>query len=73
MGIYAMSPLARSLIEPGVAIDIPALTLKLLEAGELVLAYRTDAFWLDMGNRIDYERASEAFESNRALFLPDGG
>ena len=71
MGIYVCSPHMRQLMEPGVALDIPTLVLKLISAGEPVIGYRSDVFWLDMGNRTDYERASEAFEQNRALFLPD--
>jgi NDP-mannose synthase len=72
MGIYAMSPKVRSFVQPGIAQDIPDLVRNLLASGERILAYRPDAFWLDMGNRADYERASEAFERNRTLFLPDG-
>jgi NDP-mannose synthase len=71
MGIYVCSPRVREVMEPGVALDIPGLVLRLIEAGEHVIGFRSDAFWLDMGNRADYERASDAFERNRALFLPD--
>ena len=71
MGIYVCSPGVRRFMEPGVPLDIPALVLMLIAAGEPVMAYRSEAFWLDMGNRADYERASEAFERDRALFLPD--
>jgi len=71
MGIYVFSPRVREVMKPGVALDIPGLVLRLLEAGERVIGFRSDAFWLDMGNPADYERASEAFERNRKLFLPD--
>jgi NDP-sugar pyrophosphorylase family protein len=71
MGIYICSPRVRAVMDPGMALDIPGLVLRLIQAGELVIGYRTEAFWLDMGNREDYERASDAFERNRALFLPD--
>jgi len=71
MGIYICSPRIREMMEPGVALDIPGLVLRLIEAGEQVAGFRSEAFWLDMGNRADYERASDAFERNRALFLPD--
>lgn len=72
MGIYICSPEVRRFMEPGTALDIPQLVIRLIAAGERVLGYRSDVFWLDMGNRADYERASEAFEQNRAIFLPDG-
>lgn len=71
MGIYVCSPRIREVMGPGIALDIPALVVRLIERGETVIGYRSDAFWLDMGNRADYERASEAFERNRAAFLPD--
>ena len=72
MGIYICSPRVRHWMTPGMAMDIPALVLKLIEAGEPVIGYRSDAAWLDMGNREDYERACEAFDRDRAAFLPDG-
>jgi len=71
MGIYICSPRVLKVMETGVALDIPELVVRLIKAGESVMGYRSDAFWLDMGNRADYERASEAFERNRAMFLPD--
>jgi len=71
MGIYICSPRVLKVMETGVALDIPELVVRLIKAGEPVMGYRSDAFWLDMGNRADYERASEAFERNRAMFLPD--
>lgn len=71
MGIYVYSPRAREMIKPGMPLDVPTLVIKLIEAGETVIGYRSEAFWLDMGNRADYERASEAFERNRGEFLPD--
>lgn len=71
MGIYACAPRIRKYMEPGVALDVPALVLRLIEAGEKVAGFRSDCFWLDMGNPTDYARASEAFEANRPQFLRD--
>lgn len=71
MGIYACSPRIRDYMEPGVALDVPSLVLRLIAAGEKVVGYRSDCFWLDMGNPTDYARASEAFEANRSAFLRD--
>jgi len=71
MGIYIYSPKVLELMEKDVYLDIPSLVLKLIEMGERVSAYKSDSFWLDMGNRDDYERASAEFEQNRVAFLPD--
>jgi NDP-mannose synthase len=71
MGIYICSPKVQRYMEPGVALDIPSLVVRLIEAGEKVVGYRSEAFWLDMGNPSDYARASEAFERDRHLFLKD--
>lgn len=72
MGIYAVSPRAQQRhMVPGEPLDMPALAARLLAAGERVHAYRSGAFWLDMGNPSDYARASEAFERDRAAFLRD--
>ncbi len=37
------------------------------------MGFRSECFWLDMGNPADYARAAEAFEANRAAFLKDEG
>jgi NDP-mannose synthase len=73
MGIYIYSPSVLKMMDPGTYLDVPNLVLRLIDAGERVVGFRNDAFWLDMGNRADYERASEAFEKNRSAFLPDEG
>ena len=39
------------------------------ENDKKVLCFKNDAFWLDMGNREDYEKATEKFESNPDDFL----
>lgn len=72
MGIYICSPAIRRYMEAGKALDIPELVVRMIQAGERVVGYRSDVFWLDMGNPADYERASEAFERSRDAFLPDG-
>ena len=71
MGIYICSPSVRDLMTPGVPMDIPALVVKLIEAGQPVVGYRNEALWLDIGNIADHERASAAFEANRSVYLPD--
>jgi NDP-sugar pyrophosphorylase family protein len=71
MGIYICSPRIRKYMQAGVALDVPTLVLRLIAAGEKVVGFRSECFWLDMGNPADYARASEAFEQNRAAFLRD--
>lgn len=59
MGVYVYEPRARAMIRPGEYLDFPDLVQRLLAAGERVVAYRTDAYWLDIGNPDDYARAQE--------------
>lgn len=70
MGIYAYDPRVIRYIERNEYLDVPALVLKLIEKGERVVGYCSDAFWLDMGNRDDYERATTEFELRKSEFLP---
>jgi NDP-sugar pyrophosphorylase family protein len=72
MGIYVYDPRIKEHMVAGEYCDVPTLVLRLIERGEKVQAYVPDAYWLDMGNRGDLERATEQFEANRALFLPEG-
>jgi NDP-sugar pyrophosphorylase family protein len=59
MGVYVYEPRARAHIRPGEYLDFPDLVKRLLDAGERVQAYRTEAYWLDIGNPDDYARAQE--------------
>jgi NDP-sugar pyrophosphorylase family protein len=59
MGVYVYEPRARSYIQPGEYLDFPDLVKRLIDAGERVQAYRTEAYWLDIGNPDDYARAQE--------------
>jgi NDP-sugar pyrophosphorylase family protein len=71
MGIYVYEPRVLEYIEPDTYLDFPTLVLRLRDAGERIVGYRTDAFWLDMGNQGEYERAVKEFEANRAAFGVD--
>ncbi len=72
MGVYAFSPRAVELIEPRKRLDFPDLVLKLLAAGEVVRARRSeDDYWLDIGRHDDYETAMDEFERMRGRLLPD--
>jgi NDP-mannose synthase len=59
MGVYVYEPRARALIRPGEYLDFPDLVARLLAAGERVAAFRTEAYWLDIGNPEDYARAQD--------------
>jgi NDP-sugar pyrophosphorylase family protein len=71
MGVYAFSPRVLDLIEPNRRLDFPDLVLRLLAAGEVVRARRSEDYWLDIGRHDDYETAMEEFEQMRDRFLPD--
>jgi NDP-sugar pyrophosphorylase family protein len=71
MGVYCFSPRALSYIEPGERLDFPDLILRLLEAGEVVRAWPSADFWLDIGRPEDYETAQDDFERLKARLLPD--
>ena len=70
-GIYLYDPQVLNFIEPNTYLDFPPLVLRLIKAGETVLGCPTDAFWLDMGNKDDYQKAVKEFEENRSKFHID--
>jgi NDP-sugar pyrophosphorylase family protein len=70
MGIYCFEPRVCDYIEPGERISMPELILRLREAGETVLCYREDCYWLDIGRPDDYATAIEEFRRDRLRFLP---
>jgi NDP-sugar pyrophosphorylase family protein len=65
MGVYCFSPGVLDYIEPGSYLDLPELVLRLIDCGEIVRAWRSDAYWVDLGRREDYERAITDFEHMR--------
>ncbi|HST56488.1 MAG TPA: sugar phosphate nucleotidyltransferase [Solirubrobacteraceae bacterium] len=73
MGVYCFSPRVLEYIVPGERLDFPELMLRLIDRGETVRAWRSDAYWLDIGRHEDYEQAQEEFEKVRSRLLPDGG
>jgi NDP-sugar pyrophosphorylase family protein len=70
MGVYCFAPRALSYIKPGERLDFPDLILRLIAAGEVVRAWPSNNYWLDIGRHDDYEQAQEEFESVRALLIP---
>jgi NDP-mannose synthase len=71
MGVYCFSPQVTRHIQGGERLDFPDLILRLIDAGETVRAWRSDAYWLDIGRHDDYEQAQEEFERVRHRLLPE--
>ncbi len=70
MGVYVFEPEVLSYIPSGEYLDFPDLVHKLLAAGEKVIGYPFNGYWMDLGNPEDYRQANEDFERMRAQFLP---
>lgn len=71
MGVYVYEPRCLAHIRPGEYLDFPDLVQRLLDAGEEVAAYPTDAYWLDIGNPDDYARAQEDAAEGRGPAAPE--
>ncbi len=65
MGVYVYEPRALGYIQPGERLDFPDLVQRLLTAGERVMAYRSEDYWLDIGNPDDYARAQDDAAAGR--------
>lgn len=72
MGIYVFEPRVLQYIPHNEYLDFPDLVLKLIAAGEKVIAYPFDGYWKDLGNAGDYEQAAKDFAEMRSQFLPEG-
>lgn len=71
MGINVLNRAAvAEFLVLGQYLDIPALMVKLVEAGRPVHCVRQDCEWLDIGRIDDYQIATELFEQDRQRFLP---
>jgi NDP-mannose synthase len=57
MGVYVFDERALGFLPAGSS-HVPELVLRLLEAGERVAAYESDADWYDIGTVGEYERAA---------------
>jgi NDP-sugar pyrophosphorylase family protein len=69
MGIYVFSPTVRDYIPRSQKFDFPELVKRLLDNKERVLAYESDAYWMDIGRPDDYQRANEDFSNMQQAFL----
>jgi len=59
MGIYVYERRALDLLPPSGPFQFPELVLALVQAGEHVTPFRTDAIWYDIGTLGEYERAMQ--------------
>jgi NDP-sugar pyrophosphorylase family protein len=67
MGIYVYEKAALSYLPDGPC-QFPDLVQRLIDAGERVAAYRSDAEWFDIGTFPEYERAARYIEENPTAF-----
>jgi NDP-sugar pyrophosphorylase family protein len=70
MGLYIFEPKVLDFIPKGEYFDFPDLVLKLLKSGEKVVGYPYSGYWMDLGNREDYDQANKDFDQMRSQFLP---
>ena len=69
MGIYVFSPTVREYIPRSQKFDFPDLVQRLIVNKQKVLAYESDAYWMDIGRPDDYQRANDDFpEMQQTLF-----
>ena len=71
MGIYVFEPRILEYIPVNQRLDFPDLVLKLIAAGERVVAYPFDGYWMDLGHPDDYQKANEDFNVMKHQFLPE--
>lgn len=70
MGVFCVSERAVSHIRELERLDLPELLLRLIGAGELVKAWPSSDYWLDMGQHDEYETAVAEFERMKHRLLP---
>jgi NDP-sugar pyrophosphorylase family protein len=68
MGVYVYEATALRHIPDEGPFQFPDLVLRLIEAGERVVPFRSDALWYDIGTLSEYERAMTELRSHPALF-----
>ena len=70
MGMYCLDPRVCDYVQRGERISMPQLILRLRDAGEKIMCFREDCYWLDIGRPDYYARAIEEFRGDRSRFLP---
>jgi NDP-sugar pyrophosphorylase family protein len=68
MGIYAYDERALDQLPGDGPCQFPELVQRLLEAGERVAAFRSEAEWFDIGTFEEHQRAAEALERTPDMF-----
>lgn len=68
MGVYVLEPSVLEYVKPKTYLDIPTLVLNMLAAGDKVMSYRNEAFWLDIGRHEDFAQAQEVFAARHKEF-----
>jgi NDP-mannose synthase len=68
MGIYVYDERALAQLPAEGPCQFPELIQRLLDEGETVSAFRSDAEWFDIGTVSEHQRAVEAFEENPEVF-----
>ena len=71
MGIYVFEPRILSYIGYREHLDFPDLVLRLIDAGERIVSYPFDGYWMDLGRLEDYEQAVMGFEELKPQLLGD--
>ena len=69
-GVYALSRRVLALLPPAGPFDMPDLIRAAMNRGGKVAAFRSDAYWKDIGRLDHYEAATRDFEADPARFLP---
>jgi NDP-sugar pyrophosphorylase family protein len=60
-GMYVLSPQALRLVPSGRFFDMPSLFDAMVREGMRTRCHYIDGYWLDIGRRLDYERANVDF------------
>jgi NDP-sugar pyrophosphorylase family protein len=71
MGVYVFEREAIALVPPKTHFDFPDLVHAMLARCLPIHAYRSSAFWLDIGRAEDYELAVQSFDELRGALLGD--
>jgi NDP-mannose synthase len=70
MGIYVYDERALEHIPADGPCQFPALVVRLLDAGQRVVGFRSEAEWYDIGTPEEHQRAVSAFEADSGVFAP---
>jgi len=71
MGVYVFEPEVLKFVPHNMYLDFPELVLNMIAAGETVVGYPFDGYWMDLGRPDDYAQATEDFVSMRDQFLSE--